>query len=163
MSKATAPDALAPHTWISATLMAIPFLLGACASKKDSVIPSTGPTMLEIYRKHMTDLDHTPSASGAPRRAMSEHDTSRYVRTALNETESPFARLPNPDLVMYVFPHLSAHGGYPVPGYSTVFPMYEGVEYALPGELRSTPEEMPKATLAPPASAAKRALHSKWR
>lgn len=163
MSKATAPDALAPHTWISAVLMTIPFLLGACASKKDSVIPSTGPTMLEIYRKHMTGLDHTPTATGAQRRAVPERDSSRYVRTALNETESPFARLPNPDLVMYVFPHLSAHGGYPVPGYSTVFPMYEGVEYALPGELRSTPEETPKATLAPPAAVTKPAPRSKPR
>lgn len=45
-----------------------------------------------------------------------------------------FQRLPNPDLVMYVFPHL-ARGRYPVPGYYTAFPLYETVEYALPGEL----------------------------
>jgi conjugative transfer region lipoprotein (TIGR03751 family) len=34
---------------------------------------------------------------------------------------------------MYVFPDLSDRG-YPVPGYSTVLPMFERVEYALPGE-----------------------------
>ncbi|MFF0977525.1 TIGR03751 family conjugal transfer lipoprotein, partial [Proteus mirabilis] len=44
-----------------------------------------------------------------------------------------FPRLPNPDMVMYVFPHLSA-GNLPVPGYSTVFPFYHQVQYALPGE-----------------------------
>ena len=34
---------------------------------------------------------------------------------------------------MYVYPHL-AQGRYPVPGYFTAFPMYERVEYLLPGE-----------------------------
>jgi conjugative transfer region lipoprotein (TIGR03751 family) len=45
-----------------------------------------------------------------------------------------FARVPNPDLVMVVYPHLS-RGKYPVPGYLTVFPMYEQTQYALPGEV----------------------------
>jgi conjugative transfer region lipoprotein (TIGR03751 family) len=43
-----------------------------------------------------------------------------------------FPRLPNPDLVMYVYPHLAGTQA-PVPGYSTVFPLYES-QYALPGE-----------------------------
>ena len=52
----------------------------------------------------------------------------------LNPTQQRFARVPNRDLVMVVYPHL-AKGKYPVPGYVTVFPMYETVEYALPGEI----------------------------
>ena len=55
------------------------------------------------------------------------------VRDALNEIDVLFPRLSNPTLVMYVFPHLA--GGAPVPGYATAFPLYEGVEYALPGEV----------------------------
>ena len=43
-----------------------------------------------------------------------------------------FPRLPNPTLVMYIFPHLAGDAGAPVPGYTTAFPMYEQVEYALP-------------------------------
>ena len=35
---------------------------------------------------------------------------------------------------MYVFPHLSGTEPTPVPGYSTVFPFYQRVQYALPGE-----------------------------
>ncbi|MBL1805246.1 TIGR03751 family conjugal transfer lipoprotein, partial [Klebsiella pneumoniae] len=35
--------------------------------------------------------------------------------------------------VMYVFPHMTV-GNVPVPGYSTVFPFYSQVQYALPGE-----------------------------
>jgi hypothetical protein len=36
---------------------------------------------------------------------------------------------------MYVFPHLASDERVPVPGYVTSFPMYERVEYALPGEV----------------------------
>jgi len=36
---------------------------------------------------------------------------------------------------MYVFPHLAGEAHAPVPGYATAFPMYEQVEYALPGEV----------------------------
>lgn len=59
---------------------------------------------------------------------------SSYTRTAQNEIYRQFHRLPNPDLVMYVFPHLAGSDPVPVPGYSTVFPLYQRVQYALPGE-----------------------------
>ena len=39
-----------------------------------------------------------------------------------------------PDLVMYVFPHLAGSDPVPVPGYTTVFPLYQRVQYAMPGE-----------------------------
>ena len=60
-----------------------------------------------------------------------------YTRDAYNEIETTFPRLPNPTLVMYVFPHLATEERVPVPGYATTFPMYERVEYALPGEVPS--------------------------
>ncbi|MBN0596109.1 TIGR03751 family conjugal transfer lipoprotein, partial [Pseudomonas aeruginosa] len=40
-----------------------------------------------------------------------------YTRTAANEIYRQFRRLPNPDLVMYVFPHLAGTDPVPVPGY----------------------------------------------
>ncbi|MNS57886.1 hypothetical protein D3C72_907870 [compost metagenome] len=61
-------------------------------------------------------------------------DQSAYTRTAANEIRHQFRRLPNPDLVMYIYPHLAGTQQTPVPGYSTVFPLYEKVQYALPGE-----------------------------
>lgn len=61
-------------------------------------------------------------------------DLAGYTRTAGNEVDALFSRLPNPALVMYVYPHLGPHGA-PVPGYSTLVPMYESVHYALPGEM----------------------------
>ena len=36
---------------------------------------------------------------------------------------------------MYVFPHLAGTERVPVPGYATTFPLYERIEYALPGEV----------------------------
>ncbi len=58
-----------------------------------------------------------------------------YTREAANEINVIFPPLPNPTLVMYVFPHLAGEPPLPVPGYATAFPMYEHTEYALPGEL----------------------------
>jgi conjugative transfer region lipoprotein (TIGR03751 family) len=61
-------------------------------------------------------------------------DNANYTRTARNEIQRQFQRLPNPDLVMYVFPHLAGTDPVPIPGYSTVFPLYQRVQYAMPGE-----------------------------
>lgn len=35
---------------------------------------------------------------------------------------------------MYVFPHLTGTDPVPVPGYTTVFPLYQRIQYAMPGE-----------------------------
>ena len=66
--------------------------------------------------------------------AAATNDNDEFTRTAQNEIYSQFKRLPNPDLVMYVFPHLAGSDPAPVPGYTTVFPLYQRVQYAMPGE-----------------------------
>ena len=67
-------------------------------------------------------------------------DYRKYTRSANNELESLFPRLPNPDIEIYVYPHLATRSRAPIPGYSSVIPLYERVEYRLPGEaLLSTP------------------------
>lgn len=112
--------------------------LGGCTSSKDSVLPQGGPTMLEIYEQHGADLGRD-GAGGARaqvrgRVGSEDADLYGYTRDAGSEIEQLFPRLPNPTLVMYVFPHLGEEGA-PVPGYSTAVPMYERTEYALPGEI----------------------------
>jgi len=57
-----------------------------------------------------------------------------HTRSAEVEINNLFQRLPNPDLVMYIYPHLTGDGKLPVPGYSTVFSFYGEVQYAMPGE-----------------------------
>lgn len=113
--------------------------------------------MAEIYRQHMTRQRSGPPDGAAlpPPHDDGRSQIGRLPRAVADEMDGRFARLPNPDLVMYVTPHLSPNGHYPVPGYSTVFPMYETVEYAMPGEVplrraaaaeSAAPEPSPTAT-----------------
>lgn len=57
-----------------------------------------------------------------------------YSRTPDNEIQQLFPRLANPDIIVYVTPHLATHNKVPVPGYTTAFPLYDEVHYAMPGE-----------------------------
>lgn len=67
-------------------------------------------------------------------------DYIEYTRTTRSELDNLFPRLENPDLVIYVYPHLATRTRAPIPGYTTVVPLYERVEYRLPGEaLLTTP------------------------
>ena len=67
-----------------------------------------------------------------------------YTRTVLTELNNLFPRHDNPDMVIYVYPHLATRSRVPIPGYTTVMPLYERVEYRLPGEaIRTTPKLMP--------------------
>lgn len=111
--------------------------LSACGGRQ-AVLPDEGPTMLEIYSAHIGSAGDQAllEARLALRRPLADDaiDAASYTRTAQNEIEALFVRLPNPDLVLYVFPHLAGEEEVPVPGYSSVFPLYERVLYALPGE-----------------------------
>ena len=60
------------------------------------------------------------------------------TRTMQNEVNHLFPLLPNPELVMYVFPHLVTSEQLPVPGYTTAFSLYEKNYYAMPGETAQT-------------------------
>ncbi len=112
--------------------------LAGCSAMRDKedLLPQTGPTMLEVYRSHMGQMQRQdgPQPRIGMGGAADGQPLEGYTREVRNEIDTQFKRLPNPDLVMYVFPHLAADSGYPVPGYSTVLPMYDHVEYALPGE-----------------------------
>jgi conjugative transfer region lipoprotein (TIGR03751 family) len=121
-------------------IASISLVLGGCAGTKESVLPQDGPPMEAIYDAHMRELgaqDPTVvrGALGTRRINSGEEDLDGYTREAFNELDVTFPRLPNPSLVMYVFPHLAGAERTPVPGYTTTFPLYERVEYALPGEV----------------------------
>jgi conjugative transfer region lipoprotein (TIGR03751 family) len=121
---------LAAAAWISLALLAA----GCASGAKEDILPQDGPTMKQVYDGH---FGRRPAASGGrqagPRPAADADGPAGYARDAGDAVNAQFPRLPNPDLVIYVFPHLSAKG-YPVPGYATAVPMWQGVEYALPGE-----------------------------
>ena len=135
--------------WIeSAVALCAVMVLGGCATSKDELLPHGEHTMLDVWNQETGG-----SAGGGQaarqlldarqglRRPLTEADVqaapaaaAAYTRTAANEIYRQFRRLPNPDLVMYVFPHLAGTDPVPVPGYTTVFPLYQRVQYAMPGE-----------------------------
>lgn len=127
--------------WISSVLL----LTGCLTSQKEAMLPQTGATMKEVYDRNFQGHGTNPAEAGrrlAPlgnNRSIGDDaaDLQGYTREAFNETRLVFHRLPNPDLVMYVFPHLSGSEGIPIPGYTTAFSFYETVQYALPGEVES--------------------------
>ncbi|MDU8500234.1 TIGR03751 family conjugal transfer lipoprotein [Pseudomonas syringae] len=121
-------------------------LLGGCSTNKEQMLPHGQNTMMDVWNQGTTGS--AGSASGRQlldarselrrpidvRATQPLQDSAAYTRTAQNEIYSQFKRLPNPDLVMYVFPHLAGSDPAPVPGYTTVFPLYQRVQYAMPGE-----------------------------
>ncbi len=122
------------------TIAWISLALGGCASTKESVLPQDGPSMRAIYDAHFEGIgadDPYVLRRELGTRPLGDDDVdlAGYSRTAHTELETIFPRLPNPTLVMYVFPHLAGSERVPVPGYATTFTLYERVEYALPGEV----------------------------
>ena len=118
----------------------ISLVLAGCASTKEAVLPQDGPSMKAIYEGHVQEMNaHDPQVIrgelGNRPVLTGEAALQGYTREAFNEIDVLFPRLPNPSLVMYVFPHLAGEAHAPVPGYATAFPLYEQTEYALPGEL----------------------------
>ncbi|MFP3493556.1 TIGR03751 family conjugal transfer lipoprotein [Pseudomonas sp. SIMBA_059] len=127
-----------PLNWILLGSLAI----SGCTTDKDRLLPHNQQTMLSIWDANASSAKQSLNDSQLLRARSTLHRPLNepaqyhpaYTRTAQNEIYSQFKRLPNPDLVMYVFPHLSGSDPVPVPGYSTVFPFYQRVQYAMPGE-----------------------------
>ena len=140
-------DMLRSRAWqngVAGCLVAL--LLAACATHKDKLLPHGDKTMMDVWMQNTGAVRSGASrelldARQALRRPLADVDAesiaiqnASYTRTAENEIDRQFQRLPDPDLLMYVFPHLTGTEPVPVPGYSTVFPLYQRVQYALPGE-----------------------------
>jgi conjugative transfer region lipoprotein (TIGR03751 family) len=129
---------------LTLALSLISLILAGCASTKETILPQDGPSMKTIYEEHVVEMNaRDPQVVrgelGDRPILTGEAALQGYTREAFNEIDVLFPRLPNPTLVMYVFPHLAGETQAPVPGYATAFPMYEQVEYALPGEVPAQP------------------------
>lgn len=117
-------------------------LISGCSTSRDQLLPHGPQNMMEIWDANTRSASpgsvdrQLHDARAFLQRPMDESitDTASYTRTSQTEIYSQFKRLPNPDLVMYVFPHLAGTDPVPVPGYSTVFPFYQRIQYAMPGE-----------------------------
>ncbi|MGR3808204.1 TIGR03751 family conjugal transfer lipoprotein [Pasteurella testudinis] len=114
-------------------------MLSGCSTSQNELLPPGDSSMLELWQKNSGSGTLIQSRADLTRditpQAIRSTEQQSYTRTAENEATALFPRLPNPDLVMYVYPHLSPTGEpIPIPGYSTVIPFYGRVQYAQPGE-----------------------------
>ncbi|RCV86914.1 TIGR03751 family conjugal transfer lipoprotein [Billgrantia montanilacus] len=118
-------------------------LTSGCATSKDEMWAGEGVPMQELWRQGAGNGEDMTQrglldARGELRRQIGDgvmvDERIAYTRNAANEIYSQFTRLDNPDLVMYVFPHLAGADPVPIPGYSTVFSLYSRPQYAMPGE-----------------------------
>ncbi len=81
-------------------------VLGGCATSKEKLLPHGDSTMMDIWQQNAGD-----GSGGA----------GQVARRQLLDARQ---RLP----------HLAGTDPVPVPGYTTVFPLYQRVQYAMPGE-----------------------------
>jgi conjugative transfer region lipoprotein (TIGR03751 family) len=122
-------------------LLCLAVLLTGCSTTKDEMLPPGDSTMLELWQNKVSSTRTATEARSTLRRGLTDDDSAvrqaieeSYTRTAENEIQQIFPRLPNPDMVIYIYPHMAGNAPAPVPGYSSVFPFYSRVQYALPGE-----------------------------
>lgn len=127
---------------IALAILALATFAG-CATRKDAVLPHGNETMSELWGEYSggpadgasvkaREMLRRPLTDPEAKSALFQNPS--YTRNAENEIDQQFKRLPDPDLVMYVFPHLAGRDPVPIPGYSTVFPFYSRAHYAMPGE-----------------------------
>jgi conjugative transfer region lipoprotein (TIGR03751 family) len=119
------------------SLISSVILLSGCTTTKTEMFPhDESKTMMDIWKASGGGSQELIDARSQLRRRIDDtvDIQTPYSRDSVNEIYSQFQRLPNPDLVMYVFPHLAGTDPVPVPGYTTIFPMYSKVKYAMPGE-----------------------------
>ena len=129
--------------------VAVAAAVGGCAAKPPASALGEGPRMIDLYRGAPIEAKAAATEPAGRCRwwllawpcealepAPEEEPASEpsYARTAANELELLFPRLPNPDIYIHVPPHLATEERVPVPGYTTAVPLYDRVEYALPGE-----------------------------
>lgn len=121
---------------IAISVLLISTTLSACSNNKPMTSGSTKKTARDIMKNlHGNKPERFRKDSQAWRISPANSEKySGYTRSEAKELHGLFPRLPNPDLCMYVFPHLSSEKA-TVPGYTSCFSMYDNNQYALPGEL----------------------------
>ena len=130
--------------------------LTACSSIMSSKMPAGSVSMEQAYTQAINGTDELGNDSNKEElsNTQTEDDSLKhvrakirglknippdyrdYTRTQENEITSRFKTLPNPNIVMYIYPHQAGIENQltPIPGYATVFPLYTHVHYAMPGE-----------------------------
>lgn len=115
-------------------------MLGACSKPDDKkLLPDSGATTAELLRGASTDSNAYYGLDAVPADYLGTPLAADYVPNSMHslnhvrELDRDFHKVPNPRITAYVYPHLN-DGEIPVPGYFTVFDLYERNHYALEQE-----------------------------
>jgi len=132
-------------TWISFCFFC--FLLASCATAGKNALPQSGDmTMAEIYKQETgLSLDNSQiNAASATDKELAKARNivltleqpiyTGYTAAGINSVKNLFKPLPNPEIGLYVFPHLVflKDEAQPVPGYTTAFFLYQQNHFAIP-------------------------------
>jgi conjugative transfer region lipoprotein (TIGR03751 family) len=133
--------------WISAV-----YLTGCVAPGKGTLPQGGEMTMADIYKQETMPLLNQPfheetddghgdrSLENVREQAAREEaatDYTGYTAVSVNQVHHLFKRLNNPEIPMYIYPHLvleEEEEETPVPGYTTAFFLYKKNQFALPNK-----------------------------
>lgn len=105
--------------------------IASCASThhKAEAIPESGLTVSELYHQSVKQ-----QVAPLPRLRQTKVSAKPVV---LKTPEQAFRALPNPEIPLYVFPHVAQIGDEQLikPGYTTHFFLYKQNQFALASEL----------------------------
>lgn len=132
----------------TAAMAAILALTGCATPGQDTIPPAGDMTMAQIYYQESglsaPDDPSNPNASNVDAltaaRGNVPAQTPDYQGQGASDLmtlNTQFQTLPNPQILVYVSPHLVTSGNgsqVPVPGYVTSFFMYPQTEFAMPYE-----------------------------
>jgi conjugative transfer region lipoprotein (TIGR03751 family) len=123
---------------ITLMLSAALISLNACSSMTGNVVPKSGPAMEKVYdsmgqqnNNNNHELDEE-NKSDYPESIKQFREEKKFKNNVSASTDlHKFHKLPNPELQLYIYPHLAGRDQIPVPGYTTVFNAYDRDHYAL--------------------------------
>lgn len=125
-------------------ILSLSVLTVACSGKpsQKSMLPDGGPTTKQVYEAHLggrfqgksqvaSNNDDSPYSGVIGQRVLSINDAqSSSSSNELDGIRRDFRKVANPEIVGYIYPHLSTNN-HPVPGYFTLFNLYESDSYAV--------------------------------
>jgi conjugative transfer region lipoprotein (TIGR03751 family) len=109
--------------------------LSACAGPKKQLVAKDAKTMQRVYEEKFGGTGTSDNSHLQRPVQDGDVDLRGYTRDAAVELNTLFPVVPNPTLIMFIYPHVT-DAGREVPGYSSRLKMYQGEHYALPGEMR---------------------------
>lgn len=149
------------NTYTIGLISLLLIVLSGCCNNIGNVVPQKGPTMEDVYDSMpeiRSSSEKMPLAGSEAVQYKKANDvnSSRVNIEATNEPQTvnfkttPYLeknkldqlhtrslhKLANPELNMYVFPHLAGEEEVRIPGYFTEFNAYEKDHYSLPIEER---------------------------